>query len=213
MRTGERGGGAVKETLRRLSRMQGLLQVMAVAYLAPMLLAANLVVAGAPGFRDLQAKTEARVVQAEPIATIARLLGERRLLAAIALTFAWNFGVAACLSSTAAGVLFPLPPLVGAFRGFLIGIIFAGRLRLLSLHGLVMGGTFLLEITAYILAGALGMRVGLALLPRRGEAPPLRVRLAEPLTDLRYLLPVVALLLLLGAIWENAGLFLLGRPS
>jgi hypothetical protein len=193
--------------------MQGLLQVMAVAYLAPMLLAANLVVAGAPGFLELQAKAEARVVQAEPIATIARLLGERRLLAAIALTFAWNFGVAACLASTAAGVLFPLPPLVGALRGFLIGVMFAGRLRLFSLHGLVMGGTFLLEIGAYILAGALGMRVGLALLPRRGEAPPLRVRLAEPLTDLRYLLPVVALLLLLGAIWENAGLFLLWRPS
>jgi uncharacterized membrane protein SpoIIM required for sporulation len=110
-------------------------------------------------------------------------------------------------------VLFPLPPLVGALRGFLIGVMFAGRLRLFSLHGLVMGGTFLLEIGAYILAGALGMRVGLALLPRRGEAPPLRVRLAEPLTDLRYLLPVVALLLLLGAIWENAGLFLLWRPS
>ncbi|MGH7408018.1 MAG: stage II sporulation protein M [Candidatus Methylomirabilales bacterium] len=202
----------MRGTLRRLSRMQGLLQVMAVAYLVPMLLAASLVVAGAPGFRELQAGAEARIVQAEPIATIARLLGERRLLAAIALTFAWNFGVAACLASTAVGVLFPLPPLLGALRGFLIGVVFAGRLRLFSLHGLVMGGTFLLEIGAYILAGALGMRVGLALLPRRGEAPPLRMRLAEPLADLRRLLPVVAFLLLLGAIWENAGLFLLARP-
>lgn len=199
----------MRETLRRLGRMQGLLQVMAVAYLVPMLLAASLVVAGAPGFRELQADLEGRVIQAEPIATIARLLGERRLLYAVALTFAWNFGVAACLASTAVGVLFPLPPLLGLLRGFLIGVVFAGRLRLFSLHGLVMGGTFLLEIGAYVVAGALGMRIGLALLPRRGQAPLLRERLAEALADLRHLLPVVALLLLLGAIWENAGLFLL----
>lgn len=199
------------ETLRRLGRMQGLLQVMAVAYLVPMLLAASLVVAGAPGFRELQADLEGRVIQAEPIATIARLLGERRLLYAVALTFAWNFGVAACLASTAVGVLFPLPPLLGLLRGFLIGVVFAGRLRLFSLHGLVMGGTFLLEIGAYVVAGALGMRIGLALLPRRGQAPLLRERLAEALADLRHLLPVVALLLLLGAIWENAGLFLLSQ--
>lgn len=201
----------MRETLRRLSRMQGLLQVMAVAYLVPMLLAASLVVAGAPGFRELQADLEGRVIQAEPIATIARLLGERRLLYAVALTFAWNFGIAACLASTAVGVLFPLPPLLGLLRGFLIGVVFAGRLRLFSLHGLVMGGTFLLEIGAYVLAGALGMRIGLALLPRRGQAPLLRERLAEALADLRHLLPVVALLLLLGAIWENAGLFLLSQ--
>lgn len=201
----------MRETLRRLSRMQGLLQVMAVAYLVPMLLAASLVVAGAPGFRELQADLEGRVIQAEPIATIARLLGERRLLYAVALTFAWNFGVAACLASTAVGVLFPLPPLLGLLRGFLIGVVFAGRLRLFSLHGLVMGGTFLLEIGAYVVAGALGMRIGLALLPRRGQAPLLRERLAEAFADLRHLLPVVALLLLLGAIWENAGLFLLSQ--
>lgn len=201
----------MRETLRRLSRMQGLLQVMAVAYLVPMLLAASLVVAGAPGFRELQADLEGRVIQAEPIATIARLLGERRLLYAVALTFAWNFGIAACLASTAIGVLFPLPPLLGLLRGFLIGVVFAGRLRLFSLHGLVMGGTFLLEIGAYVVAGALGMRIGLALLPRRGQAPLLRERLAEALADLRHLLPVVALLLLLGAIWENAGLFLLSQ--
>ncbi|MEK7367071.1 MAG: stage II sporulation protein M [candidate division NC10 bacterium] len=201
----------MRETLRRLGRMQGLLQVMAVAYLVPMLLAASLVVAGAPGFRELQADLEGRVVQAEPIVTIARLLGERRLLYAVALTFAWNFGVAACLASTAVGVLFPLPPLLGLLRGFLIGVVFAGRLRLFSLHGLVMGGTFLLEIGAYVVAGALGMRIGLALLPRRGQAPLLRERLAEALADLRHLLPVVALLLLLGAIWENAGLFLLSQ--
>lgn len=201
----------MREALRRLGRMQGLLQVMAVAYLVPMLLGASLVVAGAPGFRELQAAAESRVIQAEPIVTIARLLREGRLLAAITLTFAWNFGVAACLASTAIGVLFPLPPLLGLLRGFLIGVVFAGRIPLLSVHGLVMGGTFLLEIGAYVLAGALGMRIGLALLPRRGQAPPLRERLGEALADLRHLLPVVAFLLLLGAIWENGGLFLLGQ--
>jgi len=201
----------VGETLRRLGRMQGLLQVMAAAYLVPMLLAASLVAGGAPGFRELQAEAEARVILAWPIATIAGFLGEGRLLPAIALTFAWNFGVAACLASTAVGVLFPLPPLLGLVRGFLIGVVFAGRLPLFSLQGLVMGGTFLLEIGAYVLAGAIGMRIGLALLPRRGQAPLRRERLAEALVDLRRLLPVVALLLLLGAIWENTGIFLLVR--
>lgn len=202
----------MRETLRRLARMQGLLQVMAVAYLFPMLLAASLVAADAPGFRELQAQAESRVIQAVPIGTIARLLAERRLFAAVALTFAWNFGVAACLTSVAVGVLFPLPPLLGLLRGFLIGLVFAGRLRLTSLQGLVMGGTFLLEIGAYVLAGALGMRLGLALVPRRGAAPPLRARAADALADLRHLLPLVAALLFLGAIWENTGLLFLGGP-
>jgi hypothetical protein len=61
------------------------------------------------------------------------------------------------------------------------------------------------------MAGALGLRLGIALLPHRGKAPPVRERMAKFLAELRDVLPVVALLLLLGAIWENIGLFLLGR--
>jgi len=201
----------VGETLRRLGRMKRLLMVMAVAYLAPMVLGAILVAADVPGFRDLQIRAQTAVLQAGPIPTIGRLLGEGRLLPAVALTFAWNFGVAACIGSIAVGMLLPLPPLIAVLRGFLIGLVFADRLTFIFPHALVMGGTFLLEIGAYILAGALGMRLGFAVLPHRGKAPPVRERMAEFLADLRDLLPVVALLLFLGAIFENAGLFFLGR--
>jgi len=201
----------VSETRRRLSQMRGLLAVMAVAYLAPVVLMVSLVAADIPGMRELQMKVQAGVLQAGPIPTLARFLGEGRLLAAIALTFAWNFGVAACIGSIAIGVLFPLPPLIAVLRGFLIGLVFADRLTFTFPHALVMGGTFLLEIGAYVLAGALGMRLGLSLLPHRGKGPPFSDRIPDLLADFRLLLPLVAVLLVLGAIWENAGLFLLRR--
>ncbi len=205
------GGPLVRETLRRLSQMKGLLTVMAVAYLAPMVLMLSLVAVDFPGIRELQLRTQAGVLQAGPIPTIGRLLGEGRLLAAIAFTFAWNFGVAACIGSIAIGVLFPLPPLIGSLRGFLVGLVFAGQLDLFSPHGIVMVGTFLLEIGAYVLAGALGMRLGLSLLSQRRDTPPIRDRIRELLEDFRLVFPLVALLLLLGAVWENTGLFLLAR--
>ncbi len=201
----------MSETLRRLSQMRGLLAVMAVAYLAPVVLMVSLAAADIPGMRELQMKVQAGVLQAGPIPTLARFLGEGRLLAAIALTFAWNFGVAACIGSIAIGILFPLPPLIAVLRGFLIGLVFADRLTFTFPHALVMGGTFLLEIGAYVLAGALGMRLGLSLLPHRGKGPPFRDRIPDLLADFRLLLPLVAFLLVLGAIWENAGLFLLRR--
>ncbi len=201
----------MSETLRRLSQMRGLLAVMAVAYLAPVVLMVSLVAADIPGMRELQMKVQAGVLQAGPIPTLARFLGEGRLLAAIALTFAWNFGVAACIGSIAIGILFPLPPLIAVLRGFLTGLVFADRLTFTFPHALVMGGTFLLEIGAYVLAGALGMRLGLSLLPHRGKGPPFRDRIPDLLADFRLLLPLVAFLLVLGAIWENAGLFLLRR--
>jgi len=191
--------------------MRGLLAVMAVAYLAPVVLMVSLVAADIPGMRELQMKVQAGVLQAGPIPTLARFLGEGRLLAAIALTFAWNFGVAACIGSIAIGVLFPLPPLIAVLRGFLIGLVFADRLTFTFPHALVMGGTFLLEIGAYVLAGALGMRLGLSLLPHRGKGPPFSDRIPDIIADFRLLLPLVAVLLVLGAIWENAGLFLLRR--
>lgn len=199
------------ETLRRLGRMKGLLLLMAAAYLLPMSLAAMLVAADIPGMRELQMKARAAAFHTGPIPTIARSLAEGRLLSAIALTFAWNFGVAACIGSIAIGVLFPLPPLIAGFRGFLIGLVFADRLMFAFPHALVMGGTFLLEIGAYVLAGALGMRLGLALLPSWKKTPSLRERMEGLFADFRQLLPAVAVLLLLGAIWENMGLYLLRR--
>ncbi len=201
----------MSETLRRLGQMKGLLLLMAAAYLVPMSLSAMLVAADIPGVRELQVKARAAAFHTGPIPTIARSLGEGRLLAAIALTFAWNFGVAACIGSTAIGVLFPLPPLIAVLRGFLIGFVFADRLIFIFPHALVMGGTFLLEIGAYVLAGALGMRLGLVLLPPWKKTPSLRERMEGLFADFRQLLPVVAVLLLLGAIWENMGLYLLRR--
>jgi hypothetical protein len=191
--------------------MKGLLTVMAAAYLVPMFLATILVAADFPGVRELQMKVQAGIVQAGPIPTIARFFGEGRLLAAIALTFVWNFGVAACIGSIAIGVLFPLPPLIAVLRGFLIGLVFANRLMLTFPHALVMAGTFLLEIGSYVLAGALGMRLGLAILPFWKATTSFRERREVLFVDFCRLLPVVAVLLLLGAIWENAGIFLLRR--
>jgi len=66
-------------------------------------------------------------------------------------------------------------------------------------------GTALLELPPYMIAGALGMRLGLAWLQ-----PPRNERLREAWGYARWTIPVVAGLLLVAAVWEVMGLALVG---
>lgn len=181
--------------------------LMVLAYVLPMGASAAAVRAGDP--QALRARQEllAKIGSVGPIAPIARQFREGRYARAVLMVFLWNFGAGAlAMSLLVGGVFFLFPPVVAMGRGMMLGLLvdpaaFAGA------RGIVTMVTGVLELPAYMIAGALGMRLGLAWL-----LPPRRDRLREVWEHARWSVPAVALQLLVAALWEVGGLALLGRP-
>ena len=179
--------------------------IMVLAYMLPMAAVGAAVRSGDPQVLKARQEVMDRIASVGPIAAVARQLHEGRYVRAALTVFAWNFGVAALgVSILAGGVCFAVPPLVGVTRGVLLGLLYDPS-ALEGGRAVVAVGTAMLELPPYMIAGALGMRLGLAWL-----LPPRRDRLREALEHARWTVPVVALLLLVAAVWEVGGLVLVG---
>ncbi len=177
--------------------------IMVLAYMLPMAAVSAAVRAGDPQVLEARTEVMSRMASAGPIAAVARQMGEGRYVRATLTVFIWNFGVAAlAISILGGGVFFAVPPLVGVTRGVLLGLLYDPS-AFEGARGVVVIGTALLELPPYMIAGALGMRLGLAWL-----FPPRRERLREAWEHARWTIPAVALLLLVAAVWEVAGLAL-----
>lgn len=182
--------------------------VMVLAYIVPMAAATVAVRAGDPQALKARQELVKRVGSTAPIATAAAQLRAGHHVRATLTVFLWNFGVGALAMSTlVGGLFFVLPPMVAVGRGVMLGLLYDPT-ALAGPHAIVVIGTGLLELPTYMIAGALGMRLGLAWL-----LPPRRERLREVWDHARWSLPAVALILLLAAIWEVGGIALVGpRP-
>lgn len=182
--------------------------VMVLAYVLPMAAATVAVRAGDPQALKARQELLKRVGSTAPIATAAAQLRAGHHVRATLTVFLWNLGVGALAMSTlVGGLFFALPPMVAVGRGVMLGLLYDPT-ALAGARGIVVIGTGLLELPTYMIAGALGMRLGLAWL-----LPPRRERLREVWDHARWSLPAVALLLLLAAIWEVGGIALVGpRP-
>jgi hypothetical protein len=179
--------------------------IMVLAYVLPMAVVGAAVRAGDPEMLKLKQEVAGHMTSVGPIAAVAGQMREGRYVRAILTIFAWNFGVAAvALSVLAGGVFFALPPVVGVSRGVLLGL-FYDPSAFEGARGVVTIGTALLELPPYMIAGALGMRLGLAWL-----LPPRKERLLEAWGHARWTIPVVAGALLVAAVWEVTGLALVG---
>ncbi len=182
--------------------------VMVLAYVLPMAATTVAVRAGDPQVLKVRQEVMGKVGGVGPIGTIARQFRAGQYARATLTVFLWNFVVGALAMSTlVGGVFFLLPPLVAMGRGVMLGLLYDPA-AFQGAHGVVAIGTGLLELPNYMIAGALGMRLGLAWL-----VPARRERLREVWEHARWSLPAVALLLLLAAVWEVGGLALVGpRP-
>jgi hypothetical protein len=183
---------------------------MAGCYLLSTIFGSLLVSFGVDPLARFQAQALGAVAGARPIVDVLSLLGDGQVVQAVGYTFAWNFGVAAVLFSTVAGVIFFLPPIIGAWRGFLVGVIFHGQVGSLPAATL-LAGTFLLEIGAYVVAGAAGMGLGFSLLPSRAKGEDFRHRTGRAFRDILTVYPLVAGMLFCGALWEIIGIYSLWR--
>ena len=180
--------------------------VMVLAYLLPMASAAMAIHLGDPKALAMRNQLVKAVSAKGPIAVVARQIHAGRYVRATLTVFLWNFLMGAVVMSTlVGGACFLLPPLVASGRGLMLGLLFdAASYR--GAQGLVTIGTGILELPNYVLAGALGVRLGLAWLRL-----PRRERLREVWEQAKWSLPAVGLLLLLAAVWEVGGIFLLMR--
>jgi hypothetical protein len=141
------------------------------------------------------------------------LLKRRELLGAIAVTFFVNFTFGAFLTTTLPGVV----PLLGALvicivtliRGFSIGVTYPEVLAASPASFLLGMGTLILELSAYVLSAAAGINIATApIFPKRYAARSRVAAFKAAWIDAGRIFVIVAMLLILGAVWEMTGLFL-----
>ena len=179
--------------------------VMVLAYALPMAATAVAVRAVEPQAVRLRKELVEKIGSAGPIAATAAHLRAGRFVRATLTVFLWNFAVGAvAMSALVGGLFFVLPPMVAMGRGVMLGLLYDPA-TFVGAHGIVAIGTGALELPAYMIAGALGMRLGLAWL-----LPPRRERMREVWDQARWSIHAVALQLLVAAVWEVGGIALVG---
>jgi stage II sporulation SpoM-like protein len=184
------------------------LAVMVLAYVLPLATATTAVRAGDPQAMRMRQEVLRRVGAAGPVVAAARLIEGGRTVRAGFIVFLWNFVMGAVVMSTlVGGVFFVFPPMVAMGRGLMLGLLYDPA-TFEGARGVVAAVTGALELPAYMIAGALGMRLGLAWL-----LPPRRDRLLEVWDQAKSSIPAIALMLLVAAAWEVGGIVLVGaRP-
>lgn len=154
------------------------------------------------------------VATQHPFTSVFELVKSGSLVSAILLTFAVNLTIGAFASTTLPGAV----PLLGALgivavtisRGVMIGLTYPEVMILSFPTFLVAVGTMILELGAYVFSGAAGINIALAsVFPRRYQVDSRWKAFKEAWRDAAGIFVIVAILLVLGAVWEMAGLFLL----
>lgn len=163
-------------------------------------------IAGAEVFRS---GILSSIADMEPIKNITELINQNKIWLAMLLTFGFNLGSAAFLTTTVTGIIFPYPSYILALRGVLIGFLFAG----------IIGGwiaiilflvTLILEFSSYILSASAGANTGLALInPKKYKTSKNWKAFGLAWHDAFKLYPLIIILLAIAAVWEIGGIWLL----
>jgi hypothetical protein len=156
------------------------------------------------------------VLTTQPFVSVIGYLHRGELFQAIIATFIVNFTVGAFLTTVLPGII----PLVGAltiaavtmFRGFAIGVTYPEVLATSPATFVLGMGTLILELGAYVFSGAAGINIAIApLTPKKYGVETRLAALKLAWIDAGETLIIVAVLLILGAIWEMTGLFLVAH--
>jgi len=197
-----------------VKKMKPLLIMVAILYLLSYVAGWYLITLKIPLAVQIKQGIHNAVLTEEPFTFVLGFLQRGELLQAILATFAVNLTVGAFLTTTLPGTL----PLVGAlaivavtvFRGFTIGVTYPEVLAA-SPVTLVLGmGTLILELGAYVFSGAAGINIAVApLFPQRYSTGSRITAFKRAWIDAARIFTIVAVLLILGAIWEMTGIFLI----
>lgn len=162
-----------------------------------------------PIINDLKTKLLSEIYKTLPLEQLYNLLREGKVFNAILITFGFNLGSGAFLSTTLTGIIFPLPVWVMAERGIFIGMLFESE-KGNFLYYIILAGTFILEFGAYILSSSAGVNIGLSFFaPKRFGTKNVWQAFGRSWIEAGRIYLWVIILLLAGAIWEISGLYLL----
>jgi len=194
--------------------MKRLLLVVALLYVLSYLIGWYLTSAQVIFVLQMKRSIHEVVLTEQPFISVIGFLQRGELLNAIVVTFMVNFTVGALITTTLPGII----PLIGAFvvvvvtlvRGFSIGVTYPDILAASPTSFAVGMGTLILELGAYVFSAAAGINIALApVLPERYAVRSRLAALKAAWVDAASLFPIVAVLLILGAVWEMTGLFLM----
>lgn len=138
------------------------------------------------------------------------------LALAIAFTFLLNLSMGAFVSTTLPGVIPVLGGLgsvaVTGLRGFVIGLTYYYAFKVSIGYSVVALGTLILELGAYVFSAAAGINISLsAIFPRRYQVDSRWTAFKIAWKDAAKIYVIVVILLVLGAVWEMAGIYLTMR--
>ena len=195
-------------------RMRRLLIVVALLYVLSYLIGWYLTSVQVIFVLQMKRSIHEVVLTEQPFVSVIGFLQRGELFKAIVATFLVNFTVGAFLTTTLPGII----PFVGALlvvvvtlvRGFSIGVTYPDILAASPSSFAVGMGTLILELGAYVFSSAAGISIALApLLPERYAVQSRLAAFKAAWIDAASLFPIVAVLLILGAVWEMTGLFLI----
>jgi len=208
----------LSEAVQASRRMKMLLLLVALLYVGSYLAGWYLISVNSPIAVEMNQALKESVLAQQPFTSIIQSLHGGELVKAILFTLVVNLTMGAFLSTTLPGVV----PLVGALgtvaitllRGLVVGVTYPGVLSS-SVGGFALGlGTIILELGAYVFSGAAGINIALApVLPRRYGVQSRWKAFKMAWKDAAKIYLVVVILLLLGAVWEMTGLFLVLRST
>jgi hypothetical protein len=200
------------QSIKTSKTMKNLLILVAMIYVGSFLVGYLMAHIQMPFAEDMNMELVDSLSKQEPFTTILEYLTAGNLGMAIAITFFVNLIFAAFLTTTLPGVI-PFLGAVGSvgisvFRGFIVGLAYYGVFQVSIGYTIVAIGTLMLEIGAYVFAGAAGINVSMAtVLPQRRYGVQSRwIAFREAWKDVIKIYFIVVILLALGAIWEMTGI-------
>lgn len=159
--------------------------------------------------KEIKDSFMSEIESSQAISDIAMALKQKNILYAVSYTAAYNSIFGAFLTTTLIGVLFPLPILVMMERGILIGLLY-GSINGNIYYYILLIGTIILEFGAYVLSASLGVNIGLSFFwPKKFGAKSRWEAFKISCRQALEAYPLIILILVISAIWEIGGLFLL----
>ena len=205
--------GLLNESLFAARKMKRLLFLVAGIYVVSFLAGYLMVHFQVPFAMELS-KTLIESVSANPVFTpIIGSLMSGNLALAIAFTFLLNLSIGAFVYTTLIGVI-PILGGVGSvavtgLRGFVIGLTYYYAFRVSIGYTVVALGTLILELGAYVFSAAAGINISLsAIFPRRYGVESRWTAFKKAWKDASRIYVIVVILLVLGAVWEMAGIYI-----
>ncbi len=196
----------LQQSFKALKETRKLILITASLYLVSFLIGYFLVHFKIPFALEARTKLNERLINEFPFNQIIKAMLEREFLKAVIYTFLNNLIIGAFISTTLLGVIFFLPILVTISRGVFLGISFYGLFENFTINILILV-TFILEIGAYCISTAAGIKLGLSFIKPSIYNTSNRLRAFKlALKEISYLYLLVIILLLLGAFWEIGGI-------